>query len=66
MSDIHTKYCVQCGDPAKRWSGHILQRGQKIAAGWCDKHAIYKDGFVGHYRKWMGQFDSELEEEAKP
>lgn len=60
MSDLHTKHCVQCGEPAKVWSGHVLKRGRKITAGWCDEHSI-SNGFVGHYRKWMGKYDSEKE-----
>jgi len=65
MSKAHTNNCVQCGAPAKFWSGHVLRHGKKVIAGWCGNHGIYKDGFVGHYRKWMGRVDDSVEPDAE-
>jgi len=51
----HTKHCVYCGERAAMWCGHVLRDGKPVIAGWCEKHSPRPDGFVGHFKKWMGE-----------
>jgi hypothetical protein len=37
------------------WCGHVLRDGKPVIAGWCEKHSPRPDGFVGHFKKWMGE-----------
>lgn len=52
---MQTKKCVRCGKTAKRWGGHVLRGREKIIAGWCSQRCYKNPGFVGHWKKNMGQ-----------
>ena len=61
--EMETAKCIGCEKDATFWCGHVLDRKQKIQAGWCSKYCYDtaekvgmqsdRHGCFGKYERWM-------------